>query len=225
MPYPQSVVEPSFCTLRASRSPAAAYLPARTSHRIVCPPFDPRQYATAFNQPLSFDTSSVTKMGNMFNTAAAFNQPLSFDTPSVTDMNNMFAVRSSPWPPTCSRALPCTLLAPRSPPDPSPCHASYALRSDSRQGASAFNQPLSFNTSKVIHFTDMFDVRSPLVPCPPPLVGPAPACSAVAPHPPIARPAAPRFACSPFGSAGHELLVRREQAAHPLRLGGQPTLR
>eukprot|EP00964_Phaeocystis_antarctica_P060770 scaffold36265_cov43-Phaeocystis_antarctica.AAC.1 len=41
-------------------------LSGRTSPSIVCPPFDPRQGASAFNQPLSFDTSKVTNMHNMF---------------------------------------------------------------------------------------------------------------------------------------------------------------
>ena len=46
--------------------------------------------ASAFNQPLSFDTSSVTGMYGMFQSAVAFNQPLSFDTSSVTSMYGMF---------------------------------------------------------------------------------------------------------------------------------------
>eukprot|EP00327_Prymnesium_parvum_P020554 CAMPEP_0113291934 /NCGR_PEP_ID=MMETSP0008_2-20120614/34342_1 /TAXON_ID=97485 /ORGANISM="Prymnesium parvum" /LENGTH=216 /DNA_ID=CAMNT_0000143937 /DNA_START=280 /DNA_END=927 /DNA_ORIENTATION=- /assembly_acc=CAM_ASM_000153 len=46
--------------------------------------------ATSFNQPLSFDTSSVTSMSYMFDGATSFNQPLSFDTSSVTDMSYMF---------------------------------------------------------------------------------------------------------------------------------------
>ena len=48
--------------------------------------------------------------------ASAFNQPLSFNTSSVTDMSYMFGVRSSPCPvpPVCDRALSCTLRAPRS---------------------------------------------------------------------------------------------------------------
>ena len=57
--------------------------------------------AWAFNQPLSLDTSSVTKMNGMFLYASAFNQPLSLDTSSVTDMADMFYARSSraPLPP------------------------------------------------------------------------------------------------------------------------------
>merc|ERR1711935_1223353 len=55
--------------------------------------------ASALNQPLSFDTSSVTDMHwmfcGMFGEASAFNQPLSFDTTSVTDMDGMFQSASS----------------------------------------------------------------------------------------------------------------------------------
>jgi len=46
--------------------------------------------AEAFNQPLSWNTSSVTGMENMFEGAAAFNQPLSFDISSVQTMEYMF---------------------------------------------------------------------------------------------------------------------------------------
>ena len=60
----------------------------------------------AFNQPLSFDTSSVTDMQGMFQAhyrnfysstekASAFNQPLSFDTSKVTNMADMFYARKS----------------------------------------------------------------------------------------------------------------------------------
>merc|ERR1712086_360848 len=51
--------------------------------------------ASAFNQPLSFDTSSVTDMQWMFSGASSFNQPLSFDTSSVTNMLFMFHSASS----------------------------------------------------------------------------------------------------------------------------------
>ena len=72
--------------------------------------------ASVFNQPLSFDTSNVTEIYYMFHNAKAFNQPLSFDTSSVKYMGYMFFVRSSPCPaPICRRALPRTLLAPPSP--------------------------------------------------------------------------------------------------------------
>ena len=84
----------------APPSPAIFRLPPRSSPRTVCPPFDSWQGASAFNQPLSFDTSSVTNMQSMFQ-SSAFNQPLSFDTSRVTNMYYMFLVRS-----TSARTVP-----------------------------------------------------------------------------------------------------------------------
>jgi len=47
--------------------------------------------AEAFNQPLNWDTSKVTRMMYMFYAAIAFNQPIDdWDTSSVTTMRNMF---------------------------------------------------------------------------------------------------------------------------------------
>merc|ERR1711935_407503 len=66
-----------------------------TSSPTTCPAFDSRQQASAFNQQLSFDTSSVTDMFAMFYAASAFNQPLTFDASSVTDMADMFLIASS----------------------------------------------------------------------------------------------------------------------------------
>ena len=106
--------------------------------------------------------------------ASAFNQPLSFDTSNVTNMNNMFYVRSAPAPtPPLIQALACARLAPLRRPTPSrlPARmppAPYA-RLMTRQGASAFNQPLSFDTSNVTDMSGMFDVRSAPAP-PPPLI-------------------------------------------------------
>eukprot|EP00964_Phaeocystis_antarctica_P078497 scaffold48818_cov29-Phaeocystis_antarctica.AAC.1 len=51
--------------------------------------------ASAFNQLLNFDTSSVTTMERMFHYASAFNQPLRFDTSKVEDMHLMFLGASS----------------------------------------------------------------------------------------------------------------------------------
>ena len=80
--------------------------------------------AGAFNQPLSFDTSSVVNMQYMFYNAAVFNQPLSFDTSSVTSMSSMFQVRPYPCPATNLQSRPllhaaCALAVHRLlPPDP-----------------------------------------------------------------------------------------------------------
>ena len=45
--------------------------------------------AEAFNQPLNFDTSSVTSMSYMFYGASAFNQTLEWDTSSATSATSM----------------------------------------------------------------------------------------------------------------------------------------
>ena len=84
--------------LRASRGPPTCLPPpgARSLSRTVCPACDPRQDARAFNQLLSWDTSRVL------------------------DMSNMFAVRCSPHPARPNRrsrplrALPpvCTVYTP-----------------------------------------------------------------------------------------------------------------
>ena len=118
-------------------------------------PLPTRQETKAFNQPLGFNTSSVTNMGWMFKRTEAFNQPLHFsDTSSVAIMKNMFAVLLP--------SLPCTLLG------PAPHHSYLPSRSrptlcplfDSAQGASTFNQPLNFDTSSVSTMEEMFLVRS-----------------------------------------------------------------
>jgi len=136
-----------------------------------------------FNQPLSFDTSSVTTMLFMFYGASAFNQPLSFDTSSVIDMRYMF------------------------------------------KGASAFNQPLSFDTSSVTTMAQMFYVRftpRALLPiCSPPLHA---ACAAVARRLPPSHTSL-RTTCPSCDSAERKLPVQRQQAAHPLRVGGHLGLR
>ena len=111
----------------------------------------------AFNQPLSLDTSSLTSMHSMFKQTEAFNQPLHFsDTSRVEIMKEMFKVLgTSPL---------HTLLGPPPPhlpsPDPDTRPASYGHRS-TRQQASAFNQPLSLDTSSVTTMEGMFAVCSP----------------------------------------------------------------
>ena len=94
----------------------------------------------------------------------AFNQPLSFDTSSVTNMYAMFKVRSARALP--QQSPPCALLAlppPHALPSPGPygacCPSSYASLS-TRQQHPAFNQPLSFDTSSVIIMGQIFYVRS-----------------------------------------------------------------
>ena len=190
------------CTLRAPRSPAASHLPGRTSPRTVCPPFDSRQRASAFNQPLSFDTSGVNNMAYMF------------------------YVRSSPCPAPNMQSRPLlhaasTAVARRL----SRLLARSSLRTvcppcDSPQHASAFNQPLTFDTSGVTNMGYMFNVRSSPS-CPhnlqsSPLVHAA--CAAPAPLSSASRAAhlAPRIVHAFFStrqavnslSAANKLLIR-----------------
>ena len=115
-----------------------------------------RQYARAFNQPLNFDTSSVTTMQQMFNVRSAHalapqpSQPGPLPVHAAHELplaTRLLAYTSAPHRTRPSR--------PRSTPRP----ASYALLS-TRQYASKFNQPLSFDTSSVITMRGMFYVRS-----------------------------------------------------------------
>ena len=102
-------------------------LPARLSRRI--PP--PRQAATAFNQPVNFDTSRVKIMGEMFRVHSA-RAPCP-------------ALRLQP-----SLPVHAGMRGRR----PTPTYAPFSAR----QGAEAFNQPLSFDTSLVTNFEVMFEV-------------------------------------------------------------------
>ena len=98
--------------------------------------------AAVFDQPLSFDTSSVKNMRYMFSVgAAAFNQPLSFDTSSVTDMTQMFHAAAFNQPLSFDTSNVTTM------------HAMFYV-------AAAFNQPLSFDTSSVFDMYYMFGVCS-----------------------------------------------------------------
>ena len=98
--------------------------------------------ASAFNQSLSnFDTSKVTSMNSMFLGARAFNQPLSnFDTSKVTNMEYMFNSASA-FNQSLSNFDTSKVTS-----------MSFMFYS-----ASAFNQSLSnFDTSKLINMNSMF---------------------------------------------------------------------
>ena len=127
--------------------------------------------ATATYGPIAdWDVSAITDMSYLFDGLNNFNTDISgWDTSSVTAMDAMFYVRSaralgpqalsrafSPCMPLVCRhhtpGLPASRLAPLPP-------ESHALPS-TRQRASVFNQPLSFDTSKVTYMRFMFLVRS-----------------------------------------------------------------
>jgi len=91
--------------------------------------------------------------------AYAFNQPLTFDTSSVTSMNGMFQVRSAPAHATTPIGSPCS-AATSTPSPPARLPPSQPASLWTRQSAWTFNQPLSFDTSSVTSMQYMFSVRS-----------------------------------------------------------------
>jgi hypothetical protein len=94
--------------------------------------------ATAFNQPLTFNTAKVTTMSWMFAAARAFNQPLTFNTAQVTDMSFMFyGATAFNQPLTFDTAQVTTMEG-------------------MFERATAFNQPLTFDTSQVTDLEEMF---------------------------------------------------------------------
>ena len=106
----------------------------------------------------------------------------------------------------------CTLLAPpprpRPPASPPACRRSfYAASLSTRQSASAFNQPLSWDMSGVTTMHSMFAVRSARAPASSLHSFGSTACNLLAPppppRPPASRPACrPSFYAFPFDSAG-----------------------
>merc|ERR1719424_1779250 len=177
-------------------------------------------------------------MAYMFVFASAFNQPLSFDTSSVTNMQELVAVRSARAPASslhsrvlCQRPACAAAAAPRSPASrPASRPSAYASLS-TRQNALAFNQPLSFDTSRVTNMQYMFYVRSSRVPPPAASTVGSSASTLLAPPPPphALPPPGPHLAplpmCFPFHSAEYPRVVCSQQASHPLRMGGHLGLR
>ena len=206
----QPSVGPSPCTPLAPPSPPPASRAA--SRPASCALLSTRQYARAFNQPLSFDT------------------------PKVTTMYSMFLVRSArALGSAFSRSQPFTPLAPPPPHGPlasrpAPRPASYALL-PSRQGARAFNQPLSFDTSKVTNTGFMFSVRSARAPNlqvrPSPSAPHAYRLRRYRPHAPtpsrlpsrLPSRTSPRFVCPAFDLAERAHLQPAAEPRHVQRHG------
>ena len=160
--------------------------------------------ATAMYGPIAaWDVSGITDMSELFYNLKDFNADISssWNTSGVTDMSYMFCVRSAcALPQAFSLPHPMhTLLAPSSPPHVRralPAHTSCAAATPRRpafrltprpasyallptwQSATAFNQPLNFDTSSVTNMEGMFRVRSTralcMPPAPQPSVGPSP---------------------------------------------------
>ena len=153
--------------------PSRSHIPhlAPASHALL----STRQFAYAFNQPLSFDTSSVTNMNSMFAVRSAWTPPHTLLSPPLLQSLSFPAPSppvSAPSPPT-TRPAPRIALRTPSRSHPAPHLSSHALLS-TRQTAIKFNQPLSFDTSSVMTTNGMFSVRSPRVPSPQPSIWPAP---------------------------------------------------
>ena len=140
VPSPRTPAEsPSLqCGLRRRPLRTALSPPVQQLTLASYAPLATRQDAYAFNQPLSFDTSSVKKIGSMFREASAFNQQLSFDTSSVTTMSEMFYGASAFNQPLSFDTSKVTTM--------------YQMF----LSAGAFNQPLSFDTSSVRDMGSMF---------------------------------------------------------------------
>ena len=164
---------------------------------------------------MTIPVSTLTMMMTSGSDLKGFNADISgWDTSGVTDMNRMFQVRSPPRtpsvPPICSRALSpvqlcgCTPQSPAPPPPPPGPHSSprsCPIYFDHWQGATAFDQPLSWDTSGVTNMEQMFCVRcSPRFAPIPAVAQPSPVCTLRAPcarcmhrdcsPPPPSRPAA-----------------------------------
>ena len=145
-------LSPAPCEHRArarSPPPACRRHAQLAAHREPC--LRPRQWASAFNQPLSWDTRRVTHMRNMFY-VRCYPRP------------DPASVQSRPHPPasshTRSGALVHAVGRRLTPPGPQLApHRLPCLRP--RQDATTFNQPLSWDTSGVTDMSYMFQVHSP----------------------------------------------------------------
>eukprot|EP00964_Phaeocystis_antarctica_P049665 scaffold28787_cov67-Phaeocystis_antarctica.AAC.2 len=176
--------------------------------------------ATATYGPVAdWGVSKITDMSYLFQNLKNFNTDISnWNTSSATTMRSMFRVRSSPCPATNLQSRPllhaaCAAVVHRLlPPDPCTSPRTACPSFDARQLASAFNQPLSVDTSSVTDMQGMFQVRSSPCPAPQSAAAPSPACCVRHGRPP---PAAPR----PVHLAPHRMPYFRLSAG---RVGVQP---
>jgi len=175
---------------------------------------NPDTATVTYGSIAGWDVSRITDMSYLFQSLKNFNADISsWDTSKVTTMRYMFHVRSARalGPQALSRAFPVRAACAASRPKPSrlppaPRPASHVPLPSTRQGAHLFNQPLSFDTSKVTTMQAMFYVRSARALPPNSLESALPrACRLRRRRPTPSRlPArtSPRIACAPpFDSA------------------------
>ena len=201
MPCPHPPQSGPPCCLR--HRPPRPTLPPAGPHAVLPPmvPLTTRQESSAFNQPLSLDTSRVKRMGWMFDVRSARALPSSACTVGAFRGVPAACATDHPTPPSrlLARMSPLLLCSPLFP----------------RQDARAFNQPLSLDTSSVTDMRSMFMVRSARALPAPSTVGATLllAPPTTPPHPPACLPAcrASSYA-SPFYSTGR---VGVQPAAEP----------
>jgi len=167
-----------------------------------------------------WDVSAITDMSYLFQNLNNFNANISsWDTSSVTNMAYMFSVRSARAPcqqPPQLGPLPARCLRRRrahahQPPLP-PVTALFMLFLSPRQSATAFNQPLSWDTSSVTRMDCMFQVRSARAPASTLnswVLCLHPAWAAAAPTPSrLPARLSPLFLCLPFRLAAVRVRVQ-----------------
>ena len=132
------------------------------------------------------------------------------------------ALRTCPASSLHSWVLPARCLRrrrPTPPPASKPtCHPIPYPSLSTRQGAAAFNQPLSFDTSGVTSMFMMFQVLHECPASKPPQLGPP--CTLLAPPPPLAASRSaccPSFLCFPFHSAGSDGVQPAAEPRHVQR--------
>ena len=173
---------------------SAATFTTKASLKAAAQAFNDNQAsAIATYGPIAnWGVSSITNMSELFYSMTYFNADISgWDTSGVTTMQGMFQVRSARAS-TLTRIRPARcLLTARPTRVPSPGPQSPPPTPDTRQGASAFNQPLSLNTSSVTDMSSMFQVRSARAQPRDAQSGPRlhAACAVAAARPPASRPA------------------------------------
>ena len=137
------------CAAAVLRTPASRLAPVPASHARL----STRQSADAFNQPLSFDTSSVTNMIRMFNVRSA----------------------RALWPPALSRALPvhaaCVTATPNALTPPGPHLAAH------RMPALRLGSPRTHSTKRSASTCPASQTRTTCSPCAPRVPRPPPALS------------------------------------------------